>query len=162
MADKARRSNGNPTTKKAKSLTFSVKTPSLEEAAPMFRTAVGIVLPLAHGLLGRKPKAAEDLGIDLREHEKFRKFSTEAELEEFYRYLEGLLAHARELGHDKLASVELNKNGAFVYKSANGRAEIALIPIRGAWRVQGSVSMLDPTVCAKALSSNGFSVRVSA
>lgn len=133
---------------------------SLEEAGPAFRDIIGILNPLAHSLLGRKPLAAEALDLDLEEHQEVRKFKDETGLLSYVEYLDEVLTNAKEKSDDQPVAkvrVVLDGNGAvkkFYYETANGRARILLARSKKNWRVSGACRFMDPGIVMRALSSH--------
>ena len=135
---------------------------SLEEAGPLFRTVVGIIHPLSHSLLGKKPGCEEQLSLDLDVHQEVRKFKDEEGLLAFCKYLDEVLKKAPEGEPVAKVKAVLDDSPAvksLLYATANDRARILLRrSIEGTWRISGTGVFKYPEPVLRALRAHGLYV----
>ena len=133
---------------------------SLEEAGPLFRTVVGIIHPLSHSLLGKKPGCEEQLGLDLDAHQEVRKFKDEEGLLAFCKYLDEVLRKAPEGEPVAKVKAVLDGEGSvkmFLYGTSNGRATILLRRTRkGGWLISGTGVFKYPEPVLRGLRAHGL------
>lgn len=133
---------------------------SLKEAGPLFRTVVGILHPLSHSLLGKKPGCEEQLGLDLNTHQEVRKFKDEKGLLAFCKYLDEVLKKAPEGEPAAKIKAVLDGEGAvksLLYATANDRARILLRrSAEGTWYISGTAVFKYPEPVLRALRAHGL------
>ena len=133
---------------------------SLEKAGPLFRIIVGVIHPLNHSLLGRKPLCEKQLELDLETHQEVRKFKDEASLLAFCKYLDEVLAKADD--GEPVAEVRavLDSKGAvqaLLYGTVNGRARILLRKNgAGDWLITGTATFKYPIPVLHALNARAL------
>lgn len=143
---------------------FVVRCATLREAAVLLREGIGQVMMLSDSLVGNKPRAADALNIDLKEHAKIRRFKTEEELQSFKAYMAGLMQRCRDEKSGKMPTfTDAGKDGeGFTYTVDSGRASVTFRKDdhSDGWVVCGQAKFVNPEIAKRQLVSKGYAVRI--
>lgn len=142
---------------------FEAYTSDLAKAGVLLREAVGQVRSLNDSLMGAHPLCGEELGIDVKQHGRMRKFKTPEETLAYQAYMYDLTCRAAALAGakgDVYPTFADQQAYGFWYEVSSGRAYIAM-QFNAAdkeWRVCGFAKLKNPDIVRRNLKKKGFEV----